>query len=172
MSIVVQTRDGGAGFIAQARNLSVESRNVRTNVPDNLISKLQYYLSCANCLLELDLPSILTNYQSDTFPEGGLKPLIELCLILEPEFMQENKLFILVDNMESNNEFIEIHDNRYGLAVSQNILIAGKQVRIHKLMLCTERWLRANFYEPMSEFRNRLNSPSNEPAEANCCLIL
>jgi len=165
-------------MIAQARDVEIKLTGRTTTVQNNLISKLQYYLDCVNSVIGIDIPRDLTNYQSGSFSADNLVPLINLCAILNPKFMLENNIFILVENMDKNNQFIEIHDKRIGIAVNQNLVIAGKRVQVHKLMLCMESWLKKFYIEPMAEIRRGIRDqderrkPRYVPPPNSCCLIL
>jgi len=67
------------------------------NVPDNPISKLQYYLKTVMGLIEIDEDDNLSeikNYTSGSISSDGFKTVLQLCTLLEPDIFLNKCIFV------------------------------------------------------------------------------
>ena len=53
-----------------------------------------------------------------------------------------------------DNEFFELKQETIGSHFNQEIMIAGKSVKLKKTMACNDRWLNCFYFKPMYEYIN------------------
>lgn len=124
-------------------------------VPTTAKSKLMYYLSCINTLLkekgERTKPEIqkLCDYgKHHLLTEEETDLLLLMCYLLSPDVLL-NKCVFLDDQLckDYDNNFYELNAVRNRLVVTRNLMVAGEQRTVHRIMACRLDYLQS-FYTP------------------------
>ena len=113
-------------------------------VPTNAKSKLMYYLNCINTLLkkkgERTKPEIwkLCDYgKHHRLTEDDTDNLILMCYILSPDVLLNKCVFIDAELCKDyDNNFYELNAVRNRFVVTRNLMIAGEQRTVHRIMAC------------------------------------
>ena len=146
-------------------SLKVEAIGRSCYVPNNDYAKLMYYLSCVFTVIQYDENSKFTDYEHYyLLTKDEENALIVLALLLNPKIFLDAKIFIYEPNLIPygyTNEFYKITDERIGVHVNQEIFIAGRAVRVLKIMACSSSWLEKNFFKPMENINKGNTSYSN-----------
>ena len=117
---------------------------------------LGIYLNCVSVVLSTDKLDRYTNYgEYYNIPDEEIGAIIILAILFNPKIMVESKIFILDPIGESGNTFLEITNEQFGIHANDEIIIGGVSVRVRKLMLFTESWLKRNYFEPLTELDKR-----------------
>ena len=133
------------------KNTNVKMIGNLVNVPNNIIAKLMYYLSCVATVIDYK-DNTLTNFRNyDELSVEEIFAVYELAKILNPSFFTHAGIFIVDQRLlvNSNNQFYEITDETIGVHVNEAIMIGGRTVKVLKLMACNDRWLSDNYYGPI-----------------------
>ena len=144
-------------------SLRVEAIGRSVYIPNNDYAKLMYYLSCVFTVIQYDENSKFTDYEHYyLLTEEEEKGLMVLALLLNPKLFLDANIFIYEPNLIPSgytNEFYKITDERIGVHVNQEIFIAGRAVRVLKIMALNSSWLENNYFKPMENI-NKGNSIS------------
>ena len=135
------------------KNIKVRAFGELTNVPNNAIARLMYYLDCVATVIEYN-DRTLTDYQNYNELSGEeLVAVYQLAKILDPSFFIKNGIFIVSQNLLSDvdNQFYEITDETVGFHVNKEIMIEGKTVKVLKVMVCNNNWLQKHYFTPINE---------------------
>ena len=135
------------------KNITVRMFGERTEVPNNAIAKLMYYLDCVVAVIEYD-DRTLTDYKNYNELTGKqLLEVYQLAKLLNPSLFLSAGIFILDQSLLLNldNQFYEIKDETLGVHVNQEIIIGGRSVKVLKLMACNSRWLSSYYYNPINQ---------------------
>ena len=147
-------------------NTTIEAFGNITNVPNNNIAKLMYYLDCVSTVIEYN-DNTITNYQNyDELTIEELLAVYTLATLLNPQLFIDAKIFIVNPNLlpdSLDNQFYKIIDERIGVHVNQEIMIGGKSVKVLKVMACNTSWLIRNYYAPL----NAINRMISEKKKMN-----
>ncbi len=133
------------------KNTTVRMFGNLVNVPNNVIAKLMYYLSCITTVIDYK-DSTLTDFRNYSELSGEeLLAVYELAKLLNPSLFIHAGIFIVDQKLlvDSNNQFYEITDETIGVHVNQAIMIGGRSVKVLKIMACNNRWLSDNYYSPI-----------------------
>ncbi len=145
-------------------SLKVESFGKTAYVSSNDYAKLMYYLSCVFTVIQYNEDSKFTDYENYFLLTTDEKnALVTLCLLLSPKIFLDAHIFIYEPNLVPSgysNEFYRITDERIGVHVNQEIFIAGKAVRVLKIMACNSNWLEKNYFKPLENINNQGTSSS------------
>jgi len=136
-------------------------------IPNDDVARLMYYLDGVNYCLNRYLDNKYTdfsNYHSRTAEER--QTIVACCILLSPDLLRDKVMFVTNDTVALNggqSRYLEISEATQVLAGSftaeQSIVIEGKTVNINKIMLCTEAWLRNNYYSRLESQVWRINDP-------------
>ena len=135
------------------KNIKVKAFGESTNVPNNAIARLMYYLDCVATVIDYN-DRTLTDYQNyDELSGEELLAVYQLAKILNPSLFISSGIFIVNQNLLSDldNQFYEVTDETVGVHVDQEIMIGGKTVKVLKLMACNNNWLQRNYFTPINE---------------------
>ena len=72
-----------------------------------------------------------------------------------PKVLVEIGIFILEENMDRDNRFLEITNEEMGIHVNDEIFIGGVKVRVSKLMVFKKVWVMRNYLEPYESLTRR-----------------
>lgn len=111
------------------KNIKVRAFGTLTNVPNNAIARLMYYLDCVATFIEYN-DRTLTDYQNfDELSGEELVAVYQLAKLLNPSLFINSGIFIVNQNLLSdvNNQFYEITDETVGFHVNKEIMIGEKQ---------------------------------------------
>ena len=146
-------------------SLKIEATGSETLVPNNNLAKLMYYLSCVFAVIQYNEDNKFSDYKHYyNLSKEDEKSVIVLALLLNPKLFLDAHIFVIEPNLVPygyNNEFYKITDQRIGVHVNEEIIIAGKAVRVLKIMACKEQWLNNNFYDPITSINKVSEYPSN-----------
>ena len=135
------------------KNVKVRAFGTLTNVPNNAIAKLMYYLDCVATVIDYH-DRTLTDYQNYNELSGEeLVAVYQVAKLLNPSLFIKAGIFTLNQDLhiDTNNQFYEIEDETLGFHVNREIMIGGKVVKVLKVMACNSRWLQTNYFSPISE---------------------
>ncbi|KAK3584696.1 hypothetical protein CHS0354_021369 [Potamilus streckersoni] len=127
----------------------------KTTVPDNSTARLMYYLHCMCTVVDLTdtSPNLqrLRNYANYYLTSDEKERLIILCLLLDPDVFI-NKCILQVDALCQNfdNEFYEITPVNNHLLVAGNVIVAGQNRRVNKIMAFKTEWIAKYYYTPLN----------------------
>ena len=140
--------------------LKVEAYGEFTTVPNDIIAKLMYYLSCVSSVIEYD-DNTLTDYKHyNDLTDEQLITVVTLAKLLNPQLFIEAHIFIVDPKLlpdSSGNQFYKITDETIGFHVNQEIMIGGRSVRVLKVMACNESWLLNNYYHPINTINKMIS---------------
>ena len=135
-------------------NLKIERTWVTTDVPNNDLARLMYYLSCVFITIKYDNYNKLSDYQNYTNLNEEKKFSIYLAILFDPKiFISANFFMIKPELLSENrvNDFLKITDKRIGVHVSDEIMIGGRVVKVLQIMVCKNIWLERNYYSPLKD---------------------
>ena len=119
-----------------------------------------YYLSCVSGILFSDKLSRYTNYSQYYFvPDYELPEIASLARLFNPQIMIKSGLFIIEDNLDIGNRFLEITGETIGIHANQEVVMGGLVVKVLKIMLCTNNRLTKNYFNPLDYINKILNPP-------------
>ena len=119
-----------SAFLA-SRKLTIKDTSIDTTVPNNLKAKLMYYIHCVASVIKAPQLERYRDYQ-----------------LFNPKVLVEIGIFILSENIDGGNKFLEITNEETGIHVNDEILIGGVKVRVSKLMVFRKDWIVRNYLEP------------------------
>jgi hypothetical protein len=126
--------------------IGIENTGQTTQVPDDPLARLQYYLSVVkSCIPGLsNLPTYLTNYANYRNLTREQKLLIlVLADQLDLQTMVQAHIFIPDFDRDicvnSGNGFFKITDRQVAAIATSSAMMAGQQVAITTIMLFTEQ---------------------------------
>ena len=131
----------------------------KVDIPEAPIAKLMYYLNCVNVVVQIEdiITSKLIDYQNYFILSSAERDLVfESAKILDPSKFINAGIFIRTPNLvfsdNTGNQFYEITDETIGAHVSKEISIAGRSVKVLKLMACNDLWLDNYYFKPIITF--------------------
>ena len=133
------------------KQVRIKITGVKTEVPDNAIAKLMYYLDCVATVIQYD-DRTLTDYQNfDELTGQQLLAVYQLAKLLNPSLFIRAGIFIIDESLliDTSNQFYEIEDETIGVHVNHEIMIGGRSIKVLKLMACNQGWLTRNYYGPI-----------------------
>ena len=160
-------------FFRRNRVGVVDSTTINVIVPDNDRAKLMYYLHCMCDVLSLedigyDLERLINFQQYKILSREEEKKLVTLCLLLSPDVMEGNCIFL---NKEvcgiRNNRFFNICAARTTFACSETVCVGEFQVVVKQVMCFTPLWIIKNYFKPMENLINKISRQDDR-----CCCIL
>lgn len=144
----------------EAEQLIIKNTGTTCTVPENSWAKLMYYLNCVNSVINLDIPSKITNYNKYmdlTFDDKNY--ILMLAEVMSPSLFEENHVFIYdaVITPGKSNQFYDISYTKVAAAATKEFLVAGMRVATLKVMAYEYQWKKKYYDDPMLEFSERLN---------------
>mgnify|MGYP006873156177 CR=1 FL=1 len=134
-------------------------------VPSNDIAYLMYYLKCVFSVLKCNSFSEYTNYNNyNTLSSSDINELIRLVKMFNPELMIKLKVFILKEDLDFANRFIDVTDEAMNIHSNQEIIIGGISTNLSQLMLYRSKWLIDVYYSPLNRFAHRINNSQGPSA--------
>ena len=116
-------------------------------VPGNDIARLMYYLKCVFTVLKCNKYSEYTNYNNFySLSNSDINELIRLVNIFDPKIMIGAKIFLLDDDLDMGNRFIEITDETMNIHANEEFVIGGIVTKISQKMLFTSQWINNHYY--------------------------
>jgi len=140
------------------KEFSLKETGHSVEVPNDYFAKLMYYLSCvSSCLKDVVPPEFTTYSNYRRLDQETRKGVVVLCALLSPDELTGKVIFPVPGEHPmlkgSSNKFYEMKEGTrlIGAAVSGNqaVLIEGRQVRIEKIMVFSQRWLVNYYLEPI-----------------------
>jgi len=146
-----------AAKVTSSTSAAATGRDIR--VPKNDIARLMYYLHCMSRCLDDAVPANLCNFNNYyKLSEDEMKAVVALAVILSPDVLLNKVIFMLEDNSPAlkgtSNEFYEINQTDHILAATRGprdgiLVLQGKRVTIHKIMVFDEKWLKDCYLTPL-----------------------
>ena len=133
------------------KSVKVRAFGTKTEIPNNALAKLMYYLDCVATVINYD-DRTLTDYQNyDELSGEELVAVYQLAKLLNPRLFIDAGIFIVDPKLlhDAGNQFYEIYDETIGVHVNQEIMIGGKSVKVLKIMACNNIWLSTYYYNPI-----------------------
>lgn len=135
------------------KNIKVRAFGQLTNIPNNAIARLMYYLDWVATVIDYH-DRTLTDYQNyDELSGEELLAVYQLAKTLDPSFFLKYKIFIVDQNLlsDADNQFYEVTHETFGVHFNEEIMIGGKTVKVLKVMACNNNWLQRYYYNPINE---------------------
>ena len=149
------------------QSLVVKPIGTTVTIPENRLAKLMYYLDCVLTVIEYTEDTKYTDFSNYHLLSKEDEEVVKsLAVLFNPKIMLELKLFVLEPNLVpfgSSNKFYEISDKRLGLHANSEVVIAGKSIRVLKIMACKESWITCFFTDPMDEYIEKYISSAPQP---------
>ena len=127
------------------QSLAIKSTGTQVIVPNTRLARLMYYLDCVLNVIQYAQDTKYTDYQNYYLLNREDEEVVKgLCILFNPKIMLDLKLFIYEPNLippGSSNEFYEITDQRLGLHANSEVVIAGKSIKVLKMMVCDINWI-------------------------------
>lgn len=123
-----------------SKKIDIKNIGESTIVPNDVISKLQYYIKIIFGIIEMPQDNgfdRIMNYNSNIIKPEDFKNLLIQCLIFSPELFLNKCIFIqpiLCGN--SQNRILEISEATNILAIGNGVLIGGIRQNIKKILVC------------------------------------
>lgn len=145
--------------------LQIELTGVRSNVPNNDLAMLMYYLGCVFTVIQVEKNNKYCDYSKYyTLNKDDKKTVYELAKLFNPSIFINAGIFIINPGLlrEVNaNEFFRITDERVGVHVKEEIMIGLMSVKVLKIMACKSSWLENQYYIPFRRFSSLINFMGN-----------
>ena len=140
--------------------LRIKDTSTRALVPNNDIARLMYYLKCVFTVLKCNKYSEYTNYNNFySLSNSDINELIQLVNKFDPKIMIGAKIFLLDDDLDMGNRFIEITDETMNIHANEEIVIGGIVTKISKKMIFTSQWINNHYYNPLKRLTQRILYP-------------
>ena len=163
------------------KDFKIESIEDTSDVPNDDVARLMYYLSCVHTVIFYDEDdhdkSYLTDYRHYyRLSSEDKQVLLLVAAILNPIIFLESKVFIVLKDIIpsfplSYNMFFKITDQRIGFHINESMLIGGKSVKVLKIMVFSESWLDEYYINPFKRL-NRIYSKKNRSDDDDCCCLI
>ena len=159
------------------RNIELKATGTRCSVPNTPEAKLKFYLSNVNCLVDFDIPYNYRNYNEPCSSLEEKENLLALAVLLSIDIFIEAKVMIHVDSLPGGfqNEFYELTDRKLGFYADNDIVIAGRHVKVLKFMAFTDSYL-LDYVQSLKDLDKEINSFKEAFDVSNtsigCCLLL
>ena len=153
----------------QTNDFSAERTTVTTNVPNNDVARLMYYMHCVCTAVNCDNdPSIqrFTSYNNwSRLSVDEQKVLFALCAAISPDTLN-NRVFFHSDELcvDHINEFYTINQVRNQVLAAESIVIAGQERIVNKIMTYKMSWIENYYVGPMRRLAARFTTPPPRPA--------
>ncbi len=129
-------------------------------VPGNDTARLMYYLDCVFSVLKCNNFSKFTDYNNyDYLLNSDTIELIRLVKIFNPKIMMDLKVFVLEEDLDCSNRFIEITDEAMNIHANEEIVIGGIVTKVLKMMLFKSEWINNYYFNPLKRLIQRIYSP-------------
>ena len=139
-----------------SRKLSIRDTSVDATVPNNPKARLMYYINCVASVIKAPQLERYRNYQQYyNIPDSEIDDILEIAKLFNPKVLVEIGIFILEENMDRDNRFLEITNEEMGIHVNDEIFIGGVKVRVSKLMVFKKVWVMRNYLEPYESLTRR-----------------
>ncbi len=142
--------------------VNVQMFGETTQVPNDIVAKLMYYLNCVTVVIDYQKNNILTDYKHyyDLSAEQ-IAAVFEFGILFDPKIFINAGVFIVDSKLlpyDSDNQFYKITDEKIGVHVNQNFMIGGKEVKVLNVMACNDSWLSRFYYAPIREIKLMMNT--------------
>jgi hypothetical protein len=142
-------------------NIDYHVSTVSTQVHDDLISTMQYYLYCVDvCLPDRPIPPLFIDYHNNIFPRDQFANLVKY-FIDYPTFKMLDSGLFWESNLAQGNEFLDINEGtdieklllKYGIKAEkskiQELRKLFKEIDILTIMIASPIWYENNFFKPV-----------------------
>jgi len=140
-------------------SLKVEGYGVTTHIPNNDIAKLMYYLDCVMAVLDYNQDSKFTDYEHYyNLNVNEQNAVCALALLFNPKILLDAQIFIVNPSFVpsgTSNQFYKITDERVGVHVNQEVVIAGRAIKVLKIMACKQDWINYYYLDPITRISNK-----------------
>jgi len=157
--------------VLTSTDYDIKDNTVVRNIPLDDIARLMYYLHGVDYCLEF-VDSVYTNFDNyNSLSNIQKQTVVALAVLLSPDLLVNKVMFITNDPVLLNGKasrYLEITQARNILAGAfdavDSIVIEGRTINITKIMLCSENWLRDNYFTRLRNQAWRLENPNPTPA--------
>jgi hypothetical protein len=154
-------------------NIDYHISTASTQIHNDLISRMQYYLYCVdNCHPDRPIPQLFIDYENKTFPDEKFMDLVA-CFFDYPILkMVESGLFWVSSKVDSN-EFLDINEgtNIEKMLLKYDIKAENSEIKelrknfqktdILTIMIVNPIWCDINFFDPAYLLIDKNMHPSN-----------
>lgn len=152
----------GPILIGQKNDLDVKKFGIDRDVPSDPRARLMFYWDSICYTLDLekkdDKDRKLREYWKHTrLSDSDQDELLILCAVFSPDLLL-NKCIFMDEEMcpGAMNQFYEINKVSNRFLISKDIIIAGERKQVQKILCFREVWLDYCYYEPLSQFKDRI----------------
>ena len=144
--------------------LRIKDDSTKAFVPNNDIARLMYYLQSVFSVLKCNSYSEYTNYNNYySLSNSDIMELIRLVKIFSPQILIGAKVFVLDEDLDWENRFIEITDETMKIHANEEIVIGGIVTKVLKIMLFRSTWINNNYFNPLKRLTQRMYYPILPP---------
>ena len=142
------------------KRLRIKDNGEEAFIPNNDIARLMYYLQCVFAVLKCNSYSEYTNYNNYyNLSNSDIMELIRLVKIFNPQILIGAKVFVLEENLNKENRFIEITDETMNIHANEEIVIGGIVTKVLKIMLFKSHWINNIYFNPLKRLTQRMYYP-------------
>ena len=139
-----------------SNKLTIRDTTITVTVPDNPKAKLMYYLKCVSSVVIANQLKGYTNYKAyNSLPDSEIDYILDLARIFNPKKFVELGLFIIDENLDMENRFYEINEEKTKYHANEQIEIGEIKVQIIKIMRLRTSWVFQNYLNPLEELTRR-----------------
>jgi hypothetical protein len=138
-------------------------------VAENDVAKLMYYLNCVcrtvNCSDDREISRFTDYHNWASLSIDDQKALLVICYTISPDVL-EDKVFFQSETLcrGAPNRLYEISQVRHQIVAVSNIIIAGRNRQVNKIMAYTMPWMHYCYIQPMKGLAESLSE--REPPRA------
>jgi hypothetical protein len=156
--------------LIQKDEIGVKEYGNEVTVAENDVAKLMYYLNCVcrsvNCSDDRDLSRFIDYHNWATLSRDDQKKLLALCYTFSPDVF-EDKVFFQSETLcrGAPNRLYEISQVRHQILCVSNIVVAGRNRQVNKIMAYTMPWMHYVYLQPMKGLIESLSEQERPPQQ-------
>jgi hypothetical protein len=138
----------------QRKEIDVKEYGNDVTVAENDVAKLMYYLNCVcrvvDCKDDRELGRFIDYHNWASLSITDQKRLLALCYTFSPDVF-EDKVFFQSETLcrGAPNRLYEISQVRHQVLAVSNIIVAGRDRQVNKIMAYTMPWMHYVYLQPM-----------------------
>ena len=151
-------------MFAAERECNFKRNGQSTTVPSYDVARLSYFLCCGTkyCGVDIIVDDLVEYKTAHRLPSSRQDSIFKLAYQDFDDDTLLNKTIHVVPvghrllPQGSSNTFYDIEQVTSVIAVDSSALLAGKQTKVTKIMVCSREWMNTYYYEPLRRNVDRL----------------
>jgi hypothetical protein len=138
----------------QKSQIDVKEYGNEVTVAENDVAKLMYYLNCVcrivDCTDDREISRFIDYHNWASLSINDQKKLLALCYTFSPDVF-DDKVFFQSESLcrGAPNRLYEISQVRHQVLAVSNIIVAGRNRQVKKIMAYTMPWMHYCYIQPM-----------------------